>query len=126
MIIRPNERPGADPARAHLNRYLVVFADEESPKEVEFQASADEDARQIAEKLYAGWRWTLHRVGDDGARVEVHSRRDVPMPPVPAPTGEAPAPASPRRNGSSGEAPAPPPAPADQPPMGFGDMPMRS
>ena len=56
--------PSPDPRTATMHEYVVVFEDNQPPKQTEMTALSDEHAVQLLKKEYSTVGWSLYRAGN--------------------------------------------------------------
>lgn len=72
------DAPVPDPRHVTLREYVLVFADNQPPKEHAFSAISDEHAMGLMQKEYPGskLRWTIYRIeGEDRKAIYSYPER---------------------------------------------------
>lgn len=77
---RRESNPSDEAARIHLPEYVLVFSDDQPPKEHEFVSISDAAAAELMDKQYPRFAWALYHV-DRGQRRCVHVHPHPAAPP---------------------------------------------
>jgi hypothetical protein len=65
---RTQGAPDEPPSHVHMPEYVLVFQDDQPPKEHTFTAISDDAAAELMRKQYPRFTWALYHVDDRGRR----------------------------------------------------------
>ncbi len=80
-----SQQPAEEPSHVDLPRYVLVFRDNQPPKEHAFVAISDDAATELMRKQYPGFAWVLYHVGNGGREDCFYEHTCEPAPHAPPP-----------------------------------------